>query len=269
MSGLFPHRVRAALADGRSAHGTWVQTDSPEACSAAAATGYDFVVIDLQHGASTMTTLTGLVTAVTRYGASPVVRLPDPSPEHVPHVLDAGAHGVIVPELRSAAQARAVVAASRHAPEGTRGACPTVAATAHGAIGWDEYLAWCRTEPTVWGLIETREAVEDIADIAASGLDALVLGPFDLAMDLGLDGDVDHPEVVAAMRSVGDAARGAGIETVAVLFETVDRVPKGAGRWVDQGCRILTASSDRWLLTQGWSAALSGLRSVPAVRHDR
>ena len=190
------------------------------------------------------------------------MRLPECSPRLVGQMLDAGAHGVLVPDLRSADEARAVVRAAHYAPGGTRGACPTVGATAHGAIDFTTYRTWAEDEVIVWGLIETPEAVEQIEEIVDTGLHAVVLGPFDLAMAMGLDGDVAHPDVVAALQSVSDAAAGAGVETVVVLFDQVAGVAQGAQPWLDRGCRIVTASSDRWLLTQGWAGALAALRSL-------
>ncbi|ANW65259.1 hypothetical protein BCA37_18200 [Mycobacterium sp. djl-10] len=257
-----PNQVRAALGAGRPAWGTWVQTRSAEAAEAAAATGYDFVVIDMQHGAHSIGEAADLIRAVNGHNASAVVRLPECSPRLVSHLLDAGAHGVLVPELRSADDARRVVAAAQYAPAGTRGGCPTVQATAHGALPWAQYQAWAADEVMVWGLIETPEAVSAIAEIVETGLHAVVLGPFDLSVAMGHSGDVDHPEVVDALAAVTKTAAAAGVETVAVLFDEVPHVAAGARRWLDHGCRIITASSDRWCLTQGWAGALSRLRSL-------
>jgi 4-hydroxy-2-oxoheptanedioate aldolase len=262
VSGQRPNRVHAALSTGRPAWGTWVQTRSAEAAEAAAATGYDFVIIDMQHGAHSIAEAADLVRAINSYHASPVIRLPDCSPRLVSQLLDAGAHGVLVPDLRSADDARRVVDAAHYAPRGTRGGCPTVQATAHGAIPWSDYQAWAADQVMVWGLIETPEAVADIEEIVTTGLYAVVLGPFDLSVAMGYSGDVEHPEVLNALDSVITAATAAGVETVAVLFDEVPQVARGARRWLDRGCRIITASSDRWCLTQGWAGALAGLRSL-------
>lgn len=262
MKALAPNRIRAALAAGRPAWGTWVQTRSPEAAEAAAATGYDFVVIDMQHGSHSISEAATLLRSINAYQASPVVRLPDCSPRLIGHLLDAGAHGILAPDLRTADDARRIVEATRYAPAGIRGACPTVPATAHGAIAFPDYRAWAADQITVWGLIETPEAVQHIEEIVRTGLHAVVLGPFDLAMALGHDGDVSHPDVVAALARVTAAASDAGVETVAVLFDEVGRIAAGARPWLDRGCRIITASSDRWCLTQGWATALAGLRSL-------
>lgn len=258
------HRVRAALAERGSSFGTWVQTASPEACQAAAASGYDFVVIDAQHGAVELPNIAELVRATLSVGtSSPIVRVPSCAPEVIGRVLDAGAHGVLIPDLRSGEEAAAVAAAARYAPHGTRGACPTVAATGHGAVPWDRHQAWAEENITVWGLIETPEAVADIDAIVQSGLHALVLGPFDLSMAMGLRGQVDHPEVVEAMEKVLAAAASAGVDCVAVLFDTdPSRVRASAEEWMRRGCRIVTALSDRWCLTQGWTAALGELRNA-------
>ena len=262
---IAPNRIRDALARGRPAWGTWVQTRSAEACDAAGATGYDFVVIDLQHGALDLADAASMIRAVTGRGASPVVRLPTCSPDLVGRLLDAGAHGVLVPDLRSAAEARAVVEAARYAPAGRRGACPTTGATAHGAIPWADYRAWADAHVMVWGLIETPEAIADLPAIAASGLDALMLGPFDLSLALGHGGQVDHPAVEEALTNAIAAARAAGIECVAVLFDETAGIAASAARWLARGCRIVTGASDRWCLTRGWAATFEGLRAAEDV----
>jgi 2-keto-3-deoxy-L-rhamnonate aldolase RhmA len=258
---LMRNRILSALDSGAPAFGTWVQTRSAEACEAAAATGFEFVVVDLQHGSFGLDAAGDLIGATLARGASPVVRVPVLDPVLIGQVLDAGAHGVLVPDLRSGEQARAAVRAAQYAPEGTRGACPTVRATAHGAIGWDEYRGWAATDVVVWGLVETVEAIEDVEAIATSGLHALVMGPFDLSMAMGLDGDVHHPDVVAAMQRVLDACRTHGVECVAVLFQTdPEEAARAAGEWRAKGCRIVTALSDRWCLTDSWGRALAGLQ---------
>jgi 2-keto-3-deoxy-L-rhamnonate aldolase RhmA len=255
------NRILSALDSGAPAFGTWVQTRSPEACEAAAATGYDFVVVDLQHGSFGLDAAGDMIGSTLARGASPVVRVPVLDPVLIGQVLDAGAHGILVPDLRSGEQARAAVRAARYAPDGTRGACPTVRATAHGAISWEQYRTWAATDVVVWGLVETVEAVEDVEAIAASGLHALVMGPFDLSMAMGLDGDVHHPDVMAAMQRVLDACRTHGVECVAVLFQTdPEEAARAAGQWRAKGCRIVTALSDRWCLTDSWGRALAGLQ---------
>lgn len=260
---LMPNRILSGLEDGRPVFGTWVQTRSAEACEAAGATGYDFLVVDMQHGSFGLDAAADLIRATLAVATSPIVRVPSLDPVLIGQVLDAGAHGVLVPDLRSGEQARAAVAAARYAPGGSRGACPTVRANGHGAVPWEVHQSWAATQSVVWGLVETPEAVADVDAIAASGLHALVMGPFDLAMAMGLDGDVGHPRVVASMQRVLDASVAAGVECVAVLFESdPDEVARAAGQWRTRGCRIVTALSDRWCLTSSWGQALAGLQKA-------
>lgn len=263
---LMRNRILTALDGDAAAFGTWVQTRSPEACEAAAATGYHFVVIDMQHGSFGLDAAADMIGSTLGRGASPVVRVPGLDPVLIGQVLDAGAHGILVPDLRSGEQARAAVRAARYAPDGSRGACPTTRATAHGAIGWEEYRSWAETDIVVWGLVETVAAVEDVEATAASGLHALVMGPFDLSMAMGLDGDVHHPDVVAAMERVLDACRTHGVECVVVLFQPdPEDAARAAWEWRAKGCRIVTALSDRWCLTDSWGRALAGLQKSGAT----
>jgi 4-hydroxy-2-oxoheptanedioate aldolase len=244
------NRIREALDKRDMALGTWVQTRNPEACELAAAAGYDFVVIDMEHGSFGWESAVEMIRAVQCGGATAVIRLPGDSTVDIGKALDAGALGVIIPKISTAEQASKVVQAARYEPSGKRGACPVVRATSHGLLDWEAYREWADENVMVWAVIETVEAVQNIEDILDKGLDAILLGPFDLSMAMGLGGDPEHHHVKKALNRITDMALKKGIDCAVVLFALEpEEIRVSAQFWKEKGCRLLTTTSDRAILS--------------------
>jgi 2-keto-3-deoxy-L-rhamnonate aldolase RhmA len=244
------NRVREALKNRNLALGTWVQMKNSEACELAAAVGYDFVVIDMEHGSFGWEGAVDMVRAVECEGATPMIRLPGDSPDDIKKALDAGALGVIIPRISTPEQASQVVQAAKYEPSGKRGACPVVRATSHGLLDWKAHRRWADENVMVWGIIETVEAVQNLAEILTQGLDAIALGPFDLSMSMGLGGDPEHPKVKREISRLADMAFRKGVDFVVTLFALEPAVMDESARfWIKKGCRLMTTSSDRAILS--------------------
>jgi 4-hydroxy-2-oxoheptanedioate aldolase len=241
--------IREALDKRNLALGTWVQTKSPEACELAAAVGYDFVVIDMEHGSFGWDSAVDMVRAVEYGGATPVIRLPGDSIVDIKKALDAGALGIIIPRISTPEQASQVVQAAKYEPSGKRGACPVVRATFHGLLDWKTYSRWADENVMVWGLIETVEAVHNLVDILDQGFDAVGLGPFDLSMTMGLGGDPEHPDVKREVNRMAEIALKKGVDLLVTIFAMEPKVIReSAIFWKEKGCRLITTSSDRAIL---------------------
>lgn len=119
-----------------------------------------------------------------------------------------------------------------------------------------------------WALIENADAVRNIEEIAAAGIDGLMLGPFDLAMSMGHQGDIAHPEVTDALKRVADVASRKGIHIIAVLFGMeIKDIMESADLWKSRGCRIITTLCDRAYLADGYKKAVASLReSNPPIQ---
>lgn len=248
--------ISAALTERGRALGTWVLMDSPETGELAAAAGFDFVLIDMEHGALDLPATAHGVRAVQGRGADAVVRVPTLDPSMIGRVLDVGARGVLVPGIRSPDDARRAAAAAHFAPRGERGACPFVPAFDDGLLPWGP------AAPHVWLLIEHPQAVADITDVAAvaaeAGATALVLGPFDLAVAMGLDGDHHHPEVRRALDQVLRAADTTNLDVVAVTLEPdAPTTARAVQEWRAAGCRLTTALLDRHTLAHAYRSTLT------------
>lgn len=255
----FTRRVRSKWDGNERAYGVTIQMPSAEAVEIAGYTGYDFVWIDAEHGTLDLGDINTLVRAADAVGIDAIVRVPDRTSSFIQRVLDTGATGIIVPHTSNVAVAQAIVAASKYEPEGTRGACPATRAVGHYTQDWIADYRRANRDTLVFGLIEDPEGVDNVTDIAAvNGLDGLVFGPFDLAMALGLEGDVTHPHIDAARTKVIDATRRAGIEFVALAGFGSGGL---AAAVASSGSRIINVTGDRGILVTVMQAQLDDIKN--------
>lgn len=248
------NRVRAKRAAGVPAMGVNVQTTSPENVEMVGAAGYDFVIIDCEHGVVSMQGLVEMLRAADAAGVTPIVRVRDRSPSNIMQALDLGAMGVIVPGVGTRAEAEAAVAAAKYrigANGGARGACPSTRANWHLVDDWPEFARRSNEETLVWLLVESPEGVANIEQILeVPGIDAIIPGPFDLSQAMGHCGDMRKPEVVEALRGVVKAARRRKVDSVAVLLaSTPEALKEETAFWKDAGSTVFWVGGDRRLFT--------------------
>lgn len=203
-------RLRQRLNAGEPMIGTFVNLGSPLATEACAAAGFDWLLVDLEHGGGDEATLALQLMAADAHGVPVLVRVESDARIRSGRVLDLGASGVMFPRLGSLEEARAAMGHLRYPPIGDRGA-----ATYNRAALFDlraDYLAWA--DQVIVGVvqIETLGALEAVEDIAAlPGVDVLFVGPRDLSIALGVPGQFDAEPYRDALRRVVAAAQGAGI----------------------------------------------------------
>jgi 4-hydroxy-2-oxoheptanedioate aldolase len=189
--------LRRRWAAGQACHGLWSLLPGAVTAEVLARTGADYVVVDLQHGATAEADLPGVTAAITAAGSVPLVRTRSPAFADVGRPLDLGARGVVVPNVRDAAHAREVVAACRYAPAGGR------------SIG---RLSGGAEQPLVIVMVESATALGDLdAVLAVEGLDGVYVGPGDLSLSLGLTGDDHRDELRRVLASIVARAGAAGV----------------------------------------------------------
>lgn len=193
--------------------------------------GFDWLAIDLEHGAIDLATAFTLIQVVELAGCTPLVRLSANDPVQASRVMDAGARGVIVPLVQSAVDAQRAVEAVKYPPDGRRG---VGLSRAHGyGVSFHEYVRENAESSIVIAMIEQREGVDRVAEILdVSGVDGVFIGPYDLSASFGVTGDLDHPLVAEAIRCVVESARvhgkAAGIHVVhPPLTQVADRLAEG------------------------------------------
>ncbi|MFJ3391722.1 aldolase/citrate lyase family protein [Leifsonia aquatica] len=229
----------------RVQYGQWVCSGSPLVAEIVAGSGTDIVVIDGEHSPIGLESVLAILQAVAAYPATPVVRAPIGDPVILKQLLDLGAQNIVVPMVDTAEQAAAMVRAVRYPPHGVRGVGSALARSSR----WSripDYLARANDLVSLTVQIETAEAVAVAADIAAvEGVDALLVGPADLAASMGLLGQQNHPDVVAAVESVIAAGGAAGTPVGVNAFD-----PATADRYAEAGAAYLLVGSDVTLLAR-------------------
>jgi len=260
------NKVKTLLSSGAKALGAWAQIASPDIVEIMGNTGFDYVIIDLEHGAFYFETAVQMIRAAETAGITPVIRVPDKNPSFIMRMLDAGAMGILVPGVETKEDAQAVAAAVRYRPLGSRGACPGTRAAGHQAENWPEFVKWSNDNVMLWLLVEGAAGVSNFDHIIeAPGIDAVMMGPFDLSQALGYPGQPGHPAVVAKIEEIVRKARAKDIDMVAAIFsKTPETMQNEVRHWADLGCRIIAAGSDRRIISAGFRSVVDGLKPLCA-----
>jgi 2-dehydro-3-deoxyglucarate aldolase len=209
-------RVRQQLEAGEVSLGSWLSFGSTEVCELVARAGFEWLVVDAEHTSIGVAQQASLIQTIELCGLGALVRVGANDPLLIKRALDAGAHGIIVPMVNSAAEARAAVAAAHYPPRGTRGVGLS-RAQGYG-LTFEQYRKEAE-ETFVVVQIEHVRAVENLEDILeVSGVDAFIVGPYDLSGSVGQPGNWDAPEVIEALdeveRVVASARKPAGFHVV-------------------------------------------------------
>ena len=247
---------RQKLQDGKTLFGLWQALANGYTAEICARAGYDWLLFDGEHSPNTAQTLLAQLQAVAPFSVEAIARVPIGEPVYIKQYLDIGFSTLLVPMVESAEQARAIVSATRFPPRGIRGvASATSRASGFGADG--DYLAQAHERVTVIAQIESRAALEAIDEIAAvEGVDALFIGPADLAGSLGHLGAPTHPAVqtaIARAKSRIDASgKSAGIFAISA---------EDAKTRISEGFRFISIGTDIGLLAKGATTLLSNVKN--------
>ncbi|MFJ8816318.1 aldolase/citrate lyase family protein [Amycolatopsis thermoflava] len=226
--------------------GMWVVTGSAYVTEICAGAGLDYLVIDAEHAPNDVPSLVPQLQAAAAYPVRVLVRAPSGDPVLIKQLLDIGVTDLMVPMVESAEQARALVAAMRYPPGGIRGVGGAFARAARwGRV--PDYLRTAETGLTLTVQVESRRGLDELTAITAvDGVDAVFLGPADLAASLGHLGEPEHPEVVAAIEAaigtVTALGKAAGVNAFA---------EPTARRYVAVGARFVVVGADVTLLARG------------------
>jgi 4-hydroxy-2-oxoheptanedioate aldolase len=234
--------------DNKTAHGGWLSLYDTFAASVMADVGFDYLVVDMQHGLADYSQATRLLEAIASSPAVPLARVPWNDPAIIGLILDAGALGVIVPMVNSADEAAAAVRACRYAPDGGRSWGPLRA----GRLHVDYQPAAANDSILCIPMIETAGAVAAIDDIlAVPGIEAIYVGPADLSLTYGLPPAADNAgPFVDALETIIDACTRHGI------VPGIHANPALAAKRRNQGFRMITVGTDHQALARGAAAML-------------
>ena len=242
-------KFKAAMASPDGAFGPFMICTDPALVEAAGHAGYDFVLLDMEHGTTTFQTLPNLIRAANVAGVCPIVRVPRGTDIWIDQALDVGAGGIMIPQIDSAEQAREAIKAAKFAPLGLRGTCRFVRSAGFGAIPGSEYFSKAN-ETVVILQAEGKKAVENLDEILdVPGIDVIFVGPYDLSSALGHVGEVDHPEVIECIKGIIAKASAKGI----ALGCFADTPAKGKV-WRDLGVKFIGYAEDIDIFTRAAQA---------------
>jgi 4-hydroxy-2-oxoheptanedioate aldolase len=247
--------LKQLLAAGKPAIGTMVQMPSAPVVEVLAQAGFDWLVIDAEHGPIDIESVHAMVRATAGTAATPIVRIPSNLDWLTKRVLDVGALGVMVPGVNSVPEAQAAVRAVRYPPQGTRGFGPTFAGLRWNVDGAD-YARQANAEVMAILQIEHADAVARIDEIlAVPGVDVALIGPYDLSGSMGLLGQVSHPDVQAAIARVLKAAQRANV-AAGIFGVSADDI----NRYIAQGFRAILLGVDVGFLAAGAKSVLAHVK---------
>ena len=204
------NKLKQQLRSGDKPLGTFCGLNSPTVIECLGRTGLDFVIVDCEHSPSEAETAMELIRAAELSNLTPLCRVRDLSRSAVLKLLDVGARGLIVPNIHSVEEVQQVIDWAKFAPIGQRGFCPT----RKDGWGFDterttaETMAVMNEATLLLPQCETKEALENIEAITAmEGVDGIFIGPFDLSISMGIPGQFDHPDFVAALEKCRKSAK--------------------------------------------------------------
>lgn len=241
------NRTKDKLGRNEPVLGGWLMTGSPVVAEVMTAAGFDFLGVDMEHTATGLEEFHRIALAAKGSGCDLLARLPSCDPVAAKKVLDLGAAGIIVPSVNSPEEAAQAVAMARFPPGGIRGAS-LCRATGYGA-DFAGYFGSHNRNVVVVVMIEHIRGVERADEIlAVPGIDAVLIGPYDLSASMNLAGQLDHPDVRAAQQSILDACRRNG---VAPGIHVVPVDPDEVRRRVAAGFRFIACGIDTLFIREG------------------
>ncbi|PSL17892.1 HpcH/HpaI aldolase family protein [Shimia abyssi] len=234
---------KAAIAAKRQQIGCWLALGESAGAELMATTGFDWLLIDGEHGPNDMRSIRDQLVAIAGSDSHPIVRLPIGETRLVKQALDLGAQTVLVPMVDTAEQARELVRACRYAPHGIRGMGGT-GARVTGFGSYDGYVQNANDEICLLVQAESRAALDNLDDIlAVEGVDGVFIGPADLSADMGFPGKADAPEVVAAIADaitrINASDKASGILTLS---------EQGAQTYIDMNVTFVAVGVDTLML---------------------
>lgn len=247
---------RDRILAGETLFGSWAGLGSPLAAELVARAGFDWVLVDLEHGAATESELLAHLHAIEGTGAAALVRPQSGERLRIGRALDLGATGVIVPRLDSTAEVREVVSFLRFPPAGQRGVALLTRGARLGTIGHGDVGSLNRD---IVGIVQVESpgALRDATEIAAiDGVDVLFVGPADLSHSLGVPGQFSDPTYRAALRSVVAACRANRKAAGILLYDHASFAPH-----LEMGFTFVGLGADASFVVSGANAALAAGRA--------
>ena len=220
--------------------------------------GYDFFIIDCEHGSFNFETAAAIIGTAKLCGICPIVRIPEIRREVILKYLDAGAGGLVVPMVKNAEDVKKVVEYARYAPLGQRGISTMRAHTGYNSSNLLEYMKNSNQNNLIFIQIELNEALNNIEEIAGvEGIDGLIVGPSDLSMDLGIFNQLEHPLMLHAIEKVILTAQNKGLYS-GIITSNIELI----NSCIEKGINVLSCDSELGLINKGLKTNITKLTST-------
>lgn len=249
--------VKEKLKKGDTVHGIFASNADDTQSELLAMLGWDFLVFDGEHGFLEAKDMGNLSRTCELHQVTPIVRIPGMHPQTVNRYMDAGAHGAIFPMINSAAEAEGAIQAMKYPPRGKRGLAGPRTADFGLTAPLDEYIQQANRETLVITQVETREAIANLDEVLdIEEIDCVFVGPTDLSTNMGLCGQLDHPEVKGAIAQIAKAVAKSG-KALGIYVKDSD-----SARYCrdELGARFI-ATGVSFLVARGSIAYLGNLKS--------
>ena len=249
--------LKKRLKQGEALNGCWLNLGTSITAEIVGLAGFDWVLIDLEHGAGAEKDVLQQLQALQHTTAGAVIRVESAYRQRIHRVLDMGAEGVMCPRISTVTEAQEVAYSLHYPPNGKRGVAKMVRATGFGKNFTDYYK---ESRDNILGIvqIETAEILNHLEEVAAiEGIDVLFIGPSDLTMELGIFGQFDHPVFKDALKATVNAAEKAGKATGILIFN-----PDDYKTYRDLGIRFIACGSDATFVAEGARNMATRLKSA-------
>ena len=250
--------LKERIRSGCATIGSWITLGHVGIAEIMANAGFDWLVVDLEHSVIAIDTAGDLIRVIDLCGVAPLVRLTSNHPDQIKRVMDAGAHGVVVPMVNCADDAARAIAAVHYAPAGVRG---VGLARAQGyGVRFKEYFAWQKEQAVVIVQIEHKSALDHLDEIlTVPGVDGFIIGPYDLSCSMGIPGEFGHADFISAMERIRATGERLGVTAGLHIVE-----PDCAqlAQSLREGYRFIAYSVDIRLLDVGVRQGLKQFREI-------
>jgi 4-hydroxy-2-oxoheptanedioate aldolase len=255
---MIANNLKQTLNSGNVAIGTFLKLTDPAIVEIVSLAGFDFVIIDMEHGPISIETAQNLVRAAEVRGITPIIRVAENNPGLILRALDTGAQGVQVPHVSKKSDAQKAVEAAKFHPAGDRGICRFVRAADYSSMDRFKYFERSNHETTIVVHIEGIEGMNNLPEIlTVKYLDIIFLGPYDLSQSCGVTGQVNHPKVLEKMHHAVRISQK-GNKVVGTFFDNIE----DARKWIKAGVRYISFSVDVGIFFKTCSDIVKDLRKI-------
>jgi len=241
---LKKNNLKEVLKEGKNVFGPFMKFTDPAAAEVMGFAGFDFIIIDAEHGPISMQSAQNMIRAAETANITPVIRVANNDEALILRALDIGAQGIEIPQINNKSQAIKAVRSVKYAPQGERGVCRYVRAANYSSMDKFEYFKSANNETMIIAHIEGVEGINNLDEIlSVPGIDVIFIGPYDLSQSLGVPGQVNNSLVVEKMKEVVSKCKQNKV-AVGTFADDVET----AKFWVSLGVQYMSFSVDVGIL---------------------